>query len=378
MRAGASSSTRSTATQLARAGASEDANALSRSSRRPTSTSDAPGSRARRRAVAPPLPPEAPVTTMTRGRGEACAGSLMTLAFQIAETMSWNPPSGVGNVASADRGSARKRQALELVRGLPRRYDLLSSALSFGQDPRWRRALVDAVAPASGQRVLDVATGTGMVAAGLAARGDCSVVGIDQSAEMLSAARARFGAAARVELIEGQAEALPFANASFDALTFTYLLRYVDDPPATMRELARVVRPGGRVASLEFGVPPWLPARAAWRLSTARGPPLRRRLASREGAEVGRFLGPSIRGFYERHPLNRIVAYWREAGLQDVAVRRMSPGGGVVISATRADGGATGANIRATGADSGAIGADGGGPGNGGGEVAPKSDAGDA
>ncbi len=248
--------------------------------------------------------------------------------------MSWNPPSGAGGVASADRGSARKREALELFRGLPQRYDLLSSALSFGQDPRWRRALVDAVAPASGQRVLDVATGTGMVAAELLARCECSVVGIDQSAEMLSGARARFDGAARIELVEGQAEALPFADQSFDALTFTYLLRYVDDPRATMRELARVVRPGGHIASLEFGVPPSLPARAAWRFYTAVGLPVLGRLASREWAEVGRFLGPSIRGFYERHPVSRIVGYWQEAGLYDVAVRRMSLGGGVVMSAT--------------------------------------------
>jgi demethylmenaquinone methyltransferase/2-methoxy-6-polyprenyl-1,4-benzoquinol methylase len=139
-----------------------------------------------------------------------------------------------------------------------------------------------------------------------------------------------------VELIQGQAEALPFADASFDALTFTYLLRYVDDPPATVRELARVVRPGGRVASLEFGVPPWLPARIAWRLYTAVGLPTLGRLASREWAEVGRFLGPSIRGFYHRHPLHQIVTYWQQAGLQDVQVRRMSLGGGVVMSATRA------------------------------------------
>ena len=181
-----------------------------------------------------------------------------------------------------------------------------------------------------------MATGTGMVAAELLARGDCSVVGIDQSAEMLAGARARFAGEDRVELIEGQAEALPFADASFDALTFTYLLRYVEDPPATMRELARVVRPGGRIASLEFGVPPLLPARAAWRLYTAIGLPALGRLASREWAEVGRFLGPSIRGFYERHPLARIVEYWQQAGLQDVRVRRMSLGGGIVMSATKA------------------------------------------
>src|SRR5271165_3181432 len=124
--------------------------------------------------------------------------------------MSPNTSSDLEQPTSNGRGSARKREALELFRGLPRHYDLLSAALSFGQDPRWRRALVSAVAPAAGERVLDVATGTGMVAAELLSRGDCSVVGIDQSPEMLAAARARFGRGkhgARVELIEGQAEA---------------------------------------------------------------------------------------------------------------------------------------------------------------------------
>jgi demethylmenaquinone methyltransferase/2-methoxy-6-polyprenyl-1,4-benzoquinol methylase len=258
--------------------------------------------------------------------------------------MSGHASSDIQGVASTDLGSdsapsqtARKREALELFRGLPRRYDALSAALSFWQDPRWRRALVSAVAPQPAERVLDVATGTGMVAAELLARADCSVVGVDQSAEMLAAARSRFAAVARsrVELIEGQAEALPFPDASFDALTFTYLLRYVEDPAATIRELARVVRPGGRVASLEFGVPPWAPARAAWRLYTAIGLPTLGRLASREWAQVGRFLGPSIRGFYERYPLQRIVGYWEDAGLQEVHVRRMSLGGGVVMSATK-------------------------------------------
>jgi demethylmenaquinone methyltransferase / 2-methoxy-6-polyprenyl-1,4-benzoquinol methylase len=278
--------------------------------------------------------------------------------------MSANTPSEVEELASTGGGAggaarsaggppsqtAVKRRALELFRGLPRHYDVLSAALSFGQDPRWRRALVSAVAPAPGERVLDVATGTGMVAAELLSRCDCLVVGVDQSAEMLSTARKRFAGRAghrgsdpataarspRVELIEGQAEALPFADGSFDALTFTYLLRYVDDPQATMRELARVVRPGGRVASLEFGVPPWAPARAAWRLYTAVGLPVLGRLVSREWADVGRFLGPSIRRFYERHPVGRIIGYWQEAGLEHVVVRRMSLGGGIVMSASRA------------------------------------------
>jgi demethylmenaquinone methyltransferase/2-methoxy-6-polyprenyl-1,4-benzoquinol methylase len=236
--------------------------------------------------------------------------------------------------------SARKHQALELFRGLPRRYDQVATAFSFGQDPRWRRALVDAVAPAAGERVLDVATGTGMVAAALLQRSDCTVVALDQSAEMLKGARERFAARPelthRVELVEGQAEQLPFADGSFAALTFTYLLRYVDDPRATMRELARVVAPGGRVGYLEFGVPPRLLPRLAWRLYTAIGLPLLGRMVSREWWEVGRFLGPSIRGFYQRHPLERIVEYWQEAGLEAVEVRRMSLGGGIVMSATRA------------------------------------------
>jgi len=263
------------------------------------------------------------------------------LACQIANPMSSPAPSDADGVATADQGSVRKRQALELFRGLPRHYDALSAALSFWQDPRWRRALVSAAAPQPGDRVLDVATGTGMVAAELLDRCDCSVVGIDQSAAMLAAARARFAVrnAARVELIEGQAEALPFGDESFDVLTFTYLLRYVDDPAETVRELARVLRPGGRIASLEFGVPPLAPARAAWRFYTAIGLPTLGRLASREWAEVGRFLGPSIRGFYERHPVERIVGYWQQAGLQDVHVRRMSLGGGIVMHASKAPAG---------------------------------------
>jgi demethylmenaquinone methyltransferase/2-methoxy-6-polyprenyl-1,4-benzoquinol methylase len=232
--------------------------------------------------------------------------------------------------------SARKRKALELFQGLPKRYDQLSAALSFWQDPRWRRAMVDALAPKADERILDVATGTGMVAAELRSRADCSVVGLDQSAEMLAVARTRFaGDGARVELIDGQAEELPFADESFDALTFTYLLRYVDNPPATIKELARVVRPGGRIASLEFGVPPRVSARVAWRFYTAVGLPALGRIASHEWAEVGRFLGPSISGFYEKHPLERIVGYWEDAGLLDVTVRRMSLGGGVVMSARK-------------------------------------------
>jgi demethylmenaquinone methyltransferase / 2-methoxy-6-polyprenyl-1,4-benzoquinol methylase len=235
--------------------------------------------------------------------------------------------------------SDRKRAALALFTGLPRRYDLLSALLSFGQDPRWRRAMVAAVGAASGDRVLDVATGTGLVAQELVRRYGCSVVGLDQSPEMLAGARERLvrdpRLAERVELVRGEAEHLPFADREFDHLTFTYLLRYVDDPAATLAELARVVRPGGRIASLEFGLPDPPLWRPLWRLYVRVGLPLLGRAFGREWQEVGRFLGPSIEELYLRWPLERQLQLWREAGITGVQQRRMSLGGGVVTWGVR-------------------------------------------
>jgi demethylmenaquinone methyltransferase/2-methoxy-6-polyprenyl-1,4-benzoquinol methylase len=193
--------------------------------------------------------------------------------------------------------------------------------------------MVEAVQADPDQRVLDVATGTGLVARALARRYGCSVVGLDQSEEMLGRARALVGP--DVELVQGEAERLPFEDASFDALTFTYLLRYVDDPAATMRELARVVRPGGRIAMLEFYVPAglWHPL---WVLYTRIGLPALGRLVSREWYDVGRFLGPSIEDFWETHPLDSVCSMWRAAGIDSVYARVMSVGGGVVMWGTRA------------------------------------------
>jgi demethylmenaquinone methyltransferase/2-methoxy-6-polyprenyl-1,4-benzoquinol methylase len=236
----------------------------------------------------------------------------------------------------------RKRHALELFAGLPRHYDRVAAALSFGQDPRWRRAMVEAVAAKPGERVLDVATGTGLVAQALVRRYGCTVVGLDQSASMLDAARARLvrnpALGERVSLVEGEAERLPFADGEFDHLTFTYLLRYVDDPAATLRELARVVRTGGRVASLEFAVPPSPVWRALWTLYTRAGLPSLGRLISREWRETGAFLARSIPEFYARHPLEQVAGFWSDAGIGSVHVRRMSLGGGVVIWGTRESG----------------------------------------
>ena len=231
-------------------------------------------------------------------------------------------------------GSERKRGALALFAGLPDRYDLLSALLSLGQDPRWRRAMVATVDAGPTERVLDVATGTGLVARELVLRYRCSVVGLDQSDEMLAGARRRLarepGLAERVELVRGEAERLGFADAEFDHLTFTYLLRYVDDPGATLAELARVVRPGGRVASLEFGLPEPPLWRPLWWLYTRIGLPGVGRLFGRDWYQVGRFLGPSIEGLYERWPLERQLELWERAGISQVRQRRMSLGGGVI------------------------------------------------
>ena len=207
-------------------------------------------------------------------------------------------------------------------------YDRYAALLSFGQDPRWRRFLVSRIVAGPGDRVLDVATGTGAVARELIRRHGCTVVGLDQSPEMLAEARRRLGG--DVELVEGRAEELPFADESFDALTFTYLLRYVDDPAATLKELARVVRSGGTVASLEFAVPRGL-WRPAWELYVRVGLPAAGRVLSPGWHEVGRFLGPSIRDFYARFPLPRVLQLWGEAGIEDVRAQRLSLGGGVVI-----------------------------------------------
>jgi demethylmenaquinone methyltransferase / 2-methoxy-6-polyprenyl-1,4-benzoquinol methylase len=233
--------------------------------------------------------------------------------------------------------SPRKRHALALFEGLPRHYDRMGALLSFGQDPRWRRALVRAVDPQPGERFLDVATGTGMVATALVRRSGCEVVAVDQSEAMLAAARARMAAdprlATRMSFIAGEAEQLPFADAEFDGVTFTYLLRYVDDRAATMRELVRVLKPGGRIGMVEFGVPQAAPFRALWRVQTRVGLPLLGRLVSPAWLEVGRFLGPSIEELHALEP--DLVGLWEAAGIRDVRLGRASFGAGVVMCGVR-------------------------------------------
>jgi demethylmenaquinone methyltransferase/2-methoxy-6-polyprenyl-1,4-benzoquinol methylase len=234
--------------------------------------------------------------------------------------------------------SSKTRHAQALFAPLGPSYDRYANLLSFGQDPRWRRFLVSRI-PANAQHVLDVACGTAAVSIELARRVSTrTVTGIDQSTDMLAAGNARVasaGVAERIELRESRAESLPFGDAEFDALTFTYLLRYVEDPRATMAELARVVRPGGVIAMLEFAVPRgvWRPL---WELYVRVGLPAAGAVAGTGWREVGTFLGGSIRDFYARIPEPALLELWRHAGIREIHAQRLSLGGGIVVWGTRA------------------------------------------
>jgi demethylmenaquinone methyltransferase/2-methoxy-6-polyprenyl-1,4-benzoquinol methylase len=226
--------------------------------------------------------------------------------------------------------------AREVFVGLPARYDRLAFWLSFGQDRRWRRQVVDRIVEARPRRVLDVATGPAGIALAIAGRCDATVVGVDLNEAMLRAGVHNVGEQGledQVSLLVARAEDLPFGEATFDAVSFSYLLRYVDDPAATVAEIARCLRPGGVLTSLEFHVPGNPAWHAAWWCYTRLLLPLLGALTGgRAWSRVGRFLGPSISGHYARHPLSAHVAMWEAAGLRDVQVRLMSLGGGLVMS----------------------------------------------
>ena len=225
--------------------------------------------------------------------------------------------------------------AQALFAGLPPRYDRLAAVLSLGQDGRWRREMIDHIATRHPATVLDVATGPAGVALALAERTVATITGIDVSADMLGRGQRNVAAAGRtdrISLVLGQGERLPFADATFDALTFTYLLRYVADPASTIAELARVVRPGGTMASLEFAVPTSRFWRAWWVLYTRAVLPVAgAALGGRPWFEVGRFLGPNISNHYRRFSVEATLAAWKASGFTEVGTRRMSLGGGIVM-----------------------------------------------
>lgn len=237
---------------------------------------------------------------------------------------------------SAIRG---KEAAPGLFAGIAPGYLARGALLSLGQDPRWRAEVVRSVRVDRQSEVLDVATGTGAVAAALVRRYGCRVVGLDQSPHMLARAESRLaarGMSERVELVRGEAERLPFADERFDALTATYLLRYVDDPAGVLRELARVMRPGARLASLEFGVPSAGLARAGWQGYVEIGlPGIGALVGGRPWWRAGRFLARSIPDFWERYPLGELLRLYAAAGLVEVRATRPLLGAAVIVVARR-------------------------------------------
>lgn len=232
-----------------------------------------------------------------------------------------------------------RSEAPAIFLGIAPQYSWVGAVMSLGQDGRWRRELVSRVGDAP-VRILDVAAGTGLVSRALARRHPAArIAALDPSEAMLSSGAAEnvsAGFEARIHPVLGRAESLPFPDDTFDVVTFTYLLRYVDDPAGTLRELTRVVRPGGTLASLEFHAPDAPVLRLGWGWYTRRVLPAIGAAVSPAWRETGAFLGPSIERFVERAPLPEQARWWQEAGLRHVRSRVMSLGAGVVWSGVKA------------------------------------------
>jgi demethylmenaquinone methyltransferase/2-methoxy-6-polyprenyl-1,4-benzoquinol methylase len=222
----------------------------------------------------------------------------------------------------------KNKTAIKLFAPIAHDYGIWSRILSFGQDPRWRCAMVKKLDLFSGARVLDVAAGTGEVTRLLQRQG-YEVFSLDLSPEMLGRA-AEQGAVAAL----ARAEELPFPDQTFEAVTFTYLLRYVEDPQKCMRELSRVIRPGGRAGMVEFGRPRKLWG-ALWYFYTRNYLPLAGKLAGNGWQQVGSFLGPSIDEFWRFYDFRTLSEVWEKAGFENIETKSMSLGGGFLITGTK-------------------------------------------
>jgi demethylmenaquinone methyltransferase/2-methoxy-6-polyprenyl-1,4-benzoquinol methylase len=206
--------------------------------------------------------------------------------------------------------------------GVARRYDLTNTVLSFGLDRRWRRATRACLQLGSRERVLDLAAGTGVSTLELA-RGGARAVACDFSLGMLRAGRAG-RRRRRLPFVAGDATHLPFAAGSFDAAVISFGLRNVSDVPAALREMARVVRPGGRLVVCEFSRPTFRPFRTVYLNYLMRALPwVARRVASNPDAYV--YLAESIRAW---PPQQQLAATIAANGWSGVRFRNLS--GGIV------------------------------------------------
>lgn len=207
-----------------------------------------------------------------------------------------------------------------LFDGVAQRYDMTNTVLSFGRDRAWRRATRAALDLLAGERVLDVGAGTGISTAELA-RSGAYVVGSDISLGMLAAGRR---ARPRLPLLAGDALALPFPDATFDAVAVSFALRNMVDPVAALRELRRVTRPGGRLVICEFSYPTNPAFRAVYLSYLLRSlPAVADRVAGNPDAY--RYLVESIRSWHDQDTLAKLIA---DANWQQVAWRNLT--GGIV------------------------------------------------
>ncbi len=221
------------------------------------------------------------------------------------------------------------REVAEMFDGVARRYDLTNTVLSFGRDRAWRRATRAALALGPGDRVLDLAAGTGVSTAELA-RSGAYAVGADISLGMLRAGRR---ARPDTVLLAGDALALPFADRTFDAVTISFGLRNIVDVPGALRELARVTRPGGRLVVCEFSHPTFGPFRAAYLKYLMRAlPAVARRVAS--NPEAYAYLAESIRAWPDQAQL---AVRLGGSGWTGVSWRNLTGGIVALHRATRAD-----------------------------------------
>jgi demethylmenaquinone methyltransferase/2-methoxy-6-polyprenyl-1,4-benzoquinol methylase len=220
------------------------------------------------------------------------------------------------------RASLEKKPAevASMFDGIARRYDLVNDLVSVGQDRRWRRATVDAVAAMPGEKVLDLAAGTGTSSEPFADDG-AVVVPSDFSLGML-----RVGKERRPDLpfVAGDATRLPFADGAFDAVTISFGLRNVVDTSAALREMLRVVRPGGRVVICEFSHPTWAPFRTVYMEYLMRALPTVAGAVTKDRGSY-EYLAESIRAWPTQAELARLML---DAGWEQVAYRNLS--GGIV------------------------------------------------
>ena len=221
----------------------------------------------------------------------------------------------------------KPREVASMFDGIARRYDLTNDVISLGQDRRWRRLTIDAVGAAPGEKVLDLAAGTGTSSEPFADAG-VRVVPCDFSIGMLEVGKAR---RPDLSFTAGDATRLPFADASFDAVTISFGLRNVVDTVGALREMLRVTRPGGRIVVCEFSSPTWTPFRTVYQEYLMKALPKVAGVVTKDAGSY-EYLAESIASWPDQVALAHLM---QEAGWRKVAYRNVSGGIVALHRATR-------------------------------------------